>query len=116
YFFCMRGSRYPSGARARRATAGGYWKSTGTDKGVYCSRGGRLIGTKKTLVFYTGRAPKGEKSGWVMHEYRLDGKLHAAICGLPSKASSKNEWVLCRVFKKSLIAVVSSPPPSTAAA
>jgi len=51
---------------------------------------------KKTLVFYKGRAPKGEKSNWVMHEYRLEGKF--SVHNLPKTA--KNEWVICRVFQK----------------
>ncbi|KAL6845759.1 hypothetical protein ACP4OV_024334 [Aristida adscensionis] len=95
YFFCLKDRKYPTGLRTNRATEAGYWKATGKDKDIF--RGKALVGSKKTLVFYTGRAPKGEKSGWVMHEYRLHG--------VPRAAASRNEWVLCRVFKKSLMGV-----------
>jgi len=54
---------------------------------------------KKTLVFYTGRAPRGEKTPWVMHEYRLEGKLPP---NLPR--SAKDEWAVCRVLNKDLAA------------
>ncbi|CAD6260658.1 unnamed protein product [Miscanthus lutarioriparius] len=103
YFFCLKDRKYPTGLRTNRATEAGYWKATGKDKDIFRQDNGKaLVGSKKTLVFYTGRAPKGEKSGWVMHEYRLLGKLHGAIVP-PKAAGSKNEWVLCRVFKKSLV-------------
>ncbi|XP_044484259.1 NAC domain-containing protein 100-like isoform X2 [Mangifera indica] len=95
YFFCMRDRKYPTGLRTNRATVSGYWKATGKDREIY--RGKSLVGMKKTLVFYKGRAPKGEKSNWVMHEYRLDGKF--SVHNLPKTA--KNEWVISRVFEKS---------------
>ncbi|KFK25161.1 hypothetical protein AALP_AA8G073900 [Arabis alpina] len=94
YFFCVRDRKYPTGLRTNRATQAGYWKATGKDKEIF--RGKSLVGMKKTLVFYKGRAPKGQKTNWVMHEYRLDGKLSAQ--NLPKTA--KNEWVICRVFHK----------------
>lgn len=95
YFFCLRDRKYPTGQRTNRATESGYWKATGKDKEIY--RAKMLVGMKKTLVFYRGRAPKGEKTNWVMHEYRLDGKYSKD--NLPKTA--QNEWVISRVIKKS---------------
>ncbi|CAL5374298.1 unnamed protein product [Camellia sinensis] len=102
YFFSLRDRKYPTGLRTNRATEAGYWKTTGKDKEIFS--GGVLVGMKKTLVFYKGRAPKGEKTNWVMHEYRLETKL--------SFKPTKEEWVVCRVFHKSSSAV-KKPHPET---
>ncbi|RDY11552.1 NAC domain-containing protein 100 [Mucuna pruriens] len=95
YFFCQKDRKYPTGMRTNRATESGYWKATGKDKEIYKGKG-NLVGMKKTLVFYRGRAPKGEKTNWVMHEFRLEGKF--ASYNLPKAA--KDEWVVSRVFHK----------------
>ena len=74
YFFSPRDRKYPNGARPNRAAASGYWKATGTDKTIVTSlQGGaqESVGVKKALVFYKGRPPKGVKTNWIMHEYRL---------------------------------------------
>lgn len=84
YFFYQRDRKYPTGTRTNRATQSGYWKATGKDKEIYKGKTGNLVGMKKTLVFYRGRAPKGEKTNWVMHEFRLDGKF--ANYNLPKSA------------------------------
>ncbi|KAL5998861.1 hypothetical protein ACLOJK_009809 [Asimina triloba] len=97
YFFSLRDRKYPTGLRTNRATGAGYWKATGKDREIHSSKTGCLVGMKKTLVFYRGRAPKGEKSNWVMHEYRLEGKLSYHYLS----RSSKDEWVVSRVFQKS---------------
>ncbi|XP_075646866.1 NAC domain-containing protein 21/22-like [Castanea sativa] len=93
YFYTQRDRKYATGLRTNRATASGYWKATGKDRTVL--RRGSLVGMRKTLVFYQGRAPKGRKSDWVMHEFRLEGPL-----GPPKISSPKEDWVLCKVFYK----------------
>ncbi|KAL6283272.1 hypothetical protein ACE6H2_014201 [Prunus campanulata] len=93
YFYSQRDRKYATGLRTNRATATGYWKATGKDRPIL--RKGSLVGMRKTLVFYQGRAPKGRKSDWVMHEFRLEGPF-----GPPKISSHKEDWVLCRVFYK----------------
>ncbi|KAG9456661.1 hypothetical protein H6P81_001169 [Aristolochia fimbriata] len=93
YFFSLRDRKYPTGLRTNRATVAGYWKATGKDREVFSASSGALLGMKKTLVFYKGRAPRGEKTKWVMHEYRLDGDF---AC----RQAFKEEWVICRILNK----------------
>lgn len=96
YLFSLRDRKYPTGLRTNRATSAGYWKATGKDKEVYSCSSRSLLGMKKTLVFYKGRAPRGEKTKWVMHEYRLHSHHFS-----PSHTTCKEEWVICRIFHKS---------------
>ncbi|XP_076940085.1 NAC domain-containing protein 53-like [Bidens hawaiensis] len=93
YFFSVLDKKYGNGSRTNRATDKGYWKTTGKDRAVH--HRSRLIGMKKTLVYHIGRAPKGERTNWVMHEYRfIDQELERA--GVVQDA-----FVLCRIFRKS---------------
>ncbi|KAJ9145993.1 hypothetical protein P3X46_028316 [Hevea brasiliensis] len=90
YFFSHKDRKYPTGTRTNRATAAGFWKATGRDKAVLSKD--EIIGMRKTLVFYKGRAPNGRKTDWIMHEYRLQTSEH----GPPQEEG----WVVCRAFKK----------------
>lgn len=90
YFFSHKDKKYPTGTRTNRATMAGFWKATGRDKSVYERT--KLIGMRKTLVFYKGRAPNGQKTDWIMHEYRLESDEN----GPPQEEG----WVVCRAFKK----------------
>ncbi|KAJ0609593.1 putative transcription factor NAM family [Helianthus annuus] len=95
YFFSHKDKKYPTGTRTNRATKVGFWKATGRDKAIYSKN--NLAGMRKTLVFYKGRAPNGQKSDWIMHEYRLETNENA----IPQEEG----WVVCRVFKKRITTV-----------
>ncbi|KAK4393731.1 protein ATAF2 [Sesamum angolense] len=94
YFFSPRDRKYPNGSRPNRAAGTGYWKATGADKPVGKPR---TLGIKKALVFYAGKAPRGVKTNWIMHEYRL--------ANVDRSAGKRNnlrldDWVLCRIYNK----------------
>ncbi|KAL6324879.1 hypothetical protein AAG906_019787 [Vitis piasezkii] len=102
YFYCPRDRKYRNSARPNRVTGAGFWKATGTDRPIYSSDGTRCIGLKKSLVFYRGRAAKGIKTDWMMHEFRLPSLGDSAP---PKKLLDKSlppndSWAICRIFKK----------------
>ena len=72
YFFSFRDRKYATGFRTNRATTSGYWKATGKDRKVEDPATQEVVGMRKTLVFYRNRAPNGIKTGWIMHEFRLE--------------------------------------------
>ncbi|XP_027353578.1 NAC transcription factor 29-like [Abrus precatorius] len=114
YFFSPRDRKYPNGARPNRAAASGYWKATGTDKTIVTSLIGggaqENIGVKKALVFYKGRPPKGIKTNWIMHEYRLVDNNKPIK--LKDSSMRLDDWVLCRIYKKSKYSVSSTETPT----
>ncbi|KAG6533966.1 hypothetical protein ZIOFF_007845 [Zingiber officinale] len=130
YFYTPRDRKYPNGSRPNRAAGRGYWKATGADKPVAVPGSiGRTLGIKKALVFYQGKAPKGIKTDWIMHEYRLidssqlpankrGGSKRVSQVSYSIASSSRSttlvsqlkltglfpvqldEWVLCRLYHK----------------
>ncbi|RCV14566.1 hypothetical protein SETIT_2G436000v2 [Setaria italica] len=116
YFFSPRDRKYPNGIRPNRAAGSGYWKATGTDKPIHDATTGESVGVKKALVFYEGRPPRGTKTNWIMHEYRLAAANNplAAAYRPPSKfrnvSMRLDDWVLCRIYRKSGQASPMVPP------
>ncbi|XP_010904917.1 NAC transcription factor 29 [Elaeis guineensis] len=99
FFYSPRDRKYPNGTRPNRAAASGYWKATGTDKPILTTGGSQCLGVKKALVFYTGRPPKGVKTDWVMHEYRLLNS-NPTFSQKHKGSMRLDDWVLCRVRQK----------------
>ncbi|KAG0574389.1 hypothetical protein KC19_VG259100 [Ceratodon purpureus] len=104
YFFSHKDKKYPTGNRANRATKAGFWKATGRDK---CIQTQGALGMRKTLVFYRGRAPHGQKTDWIMHEFRLADGTTANQSSTSFQRTQNYDfhegagaWVVCRVFRK----------------
>ncbi|XP_058076626.1 NAC domain-containing protein 6-like [Magnolia sinica] len=93
YFFVPRDRRNSQGRRPKRTTENGFWKATGSDRPIRSVKDPkRIIGLRKTLVFYNGRAPRGCKTDWVMNEYRMPDAYP-----LP-----KEDIVLCKIYRKAM--------------
>nr|DAD28562.1 TPA_asm: hypothetical protein HUJ06_030030 [Nelumbo nucifera] len=94
YFFSRRDKKYLNGPRSNRATVNGYWKVTGKVRNIIWNS--RTVGMKKILVFHKGRAPTGQRTDWVMHEYTMDDE-ELRKC----QAYSEESYAICKIYKKS---------------
>ncbi|KAL3829569.1 hypothetical protein ACJIZ3_018371 [Penstemon smallii] len=92
YFFTPR----KNGSRPSRAAGNGYWKATVGDKVIRYND--KIVGSKKSLVFYEGKPPKAKKTNWLMQEYRIhepNPKRNST-----SDDARLNEWVMCRIYNR----------------
>ncbi|GAU33577.1 hypothetical protein TSUD_359550 [Trifolium subterraneum] len=80
---------YAKSRRFNRATKRGFWKTTGNDRKIKIRGTDKVIGIKKTLVYYNGRIPGVKSSNWVIHEYH-DVTLE----------ENKRTFVLSRLIRK----------------
>ncbi|CAK9141310.1 unnamed protein product [Ilex paraguariensis] len=96
FFFVPRQEREARGGRPNRTTESGYWKATGSPSYVYSSDN-RVVGLKKTMVYYKGKAPTGRKTKWKMNEYRAieEEMTTPSSCSVPKL---RHEMSLCRVY------------------
>ncbi|KAF3452522.1 hypothetical protein FNV43_RR02955 [Rhamnella rubrinervis] len=97
YFFTPRDRKYKNGSRPNRAAGDGYWKATGADKHVRDAKN-KLLGYRKALVFYRGKPPKGDKTNWIMHEFRVSEPPPRSRKGADDM--TLDDWVLCRIYEK----------------
>lgn len=100
FFFCPRQEREAHGGRPTRTTPSGYWKATGSPSLVYSSTN-HVLGMKKTMVFYQGRAPTGTKTKWKMNEYRAYEQEATTTTLSTAIPKLRGEFSLCRVYTRS---------------
>ncbi|XP_058103351.1 NAC transcription factor 29-like [Magnolia sinica] len=112
YFFTQRERKCEGGSHPDIKAANGYWKATGGNTKV--TDGDKTVGYKMSLKFHKGKAPKGEKTDWLMEEYRIDevdpplitsvsqtterGKRKRFI-GSHDHGKKMSGFVLCRIHK-----------------
>lgn len=97
FFFVPMHEREARGGRTNRTTASGYWKATGSPSYVYSSTN-KVIGVKKTMVYYRGKAPLGRKTRWKMNEYKA---IEEQVITGPSTSAAprlRHEMSVCRVY------------------
>ncbi|KAF3786570.1 NAC transcription factor 29 [Nymphaea thermarum] len=100
YFYSQKPRNYRKNSIKYRPAASGHWRVTGMDEPI--SNGSTIVGFKRSMVFYTGKAPSGTKTDWVMDEYSL---LESTTRECKKRGSSRTvsgDWVLCRIKERGL--------------
>ncbi|KAK3408243.1 hypothetical protein EUGRSUZ_J00518 [Eucalyptus grandis] len=101
FFFAPMQEREARGGRPSRSTAVGYWKATGSP-GYIHSSDNKVIGIKKSMVFYVGKAPTGTKTKWKLNDYRAAHIISPPYSNCASSSMPKfrlrHEFALCRVY------------------
>ncbi|XP_073147761.1 NAC domain-containing protein 90-like [Henckelia pumila] len=92
FFFVPRKENEVRRGRPNRTTVTGYWKATGSPSYVYAADR-KVIGVRKSMVFYKGKAGSGKKTQWKMNEYTAI--LHDSHTSIPKL---RDELSLCRVY------------------
>ncbi|XP_031277750.1 protein FEZ-like [Pistacia vera] len=69
-FFCEPDYKYANSKRANRKTGSGNWKITGKPLKVK-DKTGKVIGSKKNLVYHKRVASKMVKTDWLMYEFSV---------------------------------------------
>ncbi|RZC45523.1 hypothetical protein C5167_038460 [Papaver somniferum] len=75
-----------------KASETGYWMEAEEECEIHTDS--PTIGSRSTLQFFSGQAPDGEKTNWMMHAYRIQQKRLLEI------NKEGNSSSLCRVFTK----------------
>ncbi|KAJ9541239.1 hypothetical protein OSB04_027745 [Centaurea solstitialis] len=96
FFFVPKQEKEVHGGRPSRTTSSGYWKATGSPTYVYSSND-KVIGVKKTMVFYHGKSSTSKKTKWKMNEYRAikEEPDSTNTCFIPKL---QHELSLCRIY------------------
>lgn len=96
YFFCKRNWDYNwKTCRSRInniSDESGYWKQVGKEKAIsvvdVALNTSSVVATKKSFVLYQGKHPRGSKTSWFLHEYRL----------LPSQISTTTTTTMVCIY------------------
>ncbi|KAA3459271.1 NAC domain-containing protein 83-like [Gossypium australe] len=95
YFIYSPTYKYRNSKRINRTTREGYWKPTGNPRKIIDTKTGKVIGTKRTLVYYKGQCNDKFKirTCWVMHEYEL-------VAAPNSIDTDQKTFILCKLKKR----------------
>eukprot|EP00253_Pinus_taeda_P004800 PITA_04800 len=112
WFFFVPRNKEKVCPQTNRLTASGFWKATSLDRAIH-NKLLHCIGLKKTLLFYKGKGPRGEKTNCIMNEYESRGSTATVeeclvsftaeiLMELIWHVQKKMDMVLCRIYRKAV--------------